>query len=271
MRHITTLEEYWAWTKEKDLARYNAVVNDLPETPEFVTLSREVLTSPKILDHMSGDWSVELEIETGCYELVQKINPGDVVLDVGAHVGHFTKSVAGRVRQVVAIEPWSRNVLKIQSLGLPNVLVLPAAAWSKSEERTFFISQASSEGSLFGTETSVGNTGMGGPKFGEAKVLAVALDELLPLFENYGRLDFVKMDIEGSEVEALKGSRQLIRRFRPFMVIELHNTAEGVKALLDEIGYEVVGAQEKLTDPVEAWSGGAWRKTEGLWHCRSRG
>src|SRR5262249_61654912 len=40
-----------------------------------------------------------------------------------------------------------------------------------------------------------------------------------------GRVDFIKMDAEGAEVEVVKGGEQLIRRDRPRMLIEVHSAA----------------------------------------------
>ena len=38
----------------------------------------------------------------------------------------------------------------------------------------------------------------------------------------YGKVDFIKMDIEGAEYEALKGAENLIKKYRPTMLIENH-------------------------------------------------
>ena len=42
-------------------------------------------------------------------------------------------------------------------------------------------------------------------------------------------VDFIKMDIEGAEVEALKGARQTIRRYRPFLAIATEHTEDKVR------------------------------------------
>jgi hypothetical protein len=56
------------------------------------------------------------------------------------------------------------------------------------------------------------------------------------------RLDFVKMDIEGSEVAALRGAAETLRRFRPRLLVETHTvngvaTTEAVVESLKSHGY----------------------------------
>jgi hypothetical protein len=70
--------------------------------------------------------------------------------------------------------------------------------------------------------------------------LAISIDNLgealaLP------RLDWIKVDIEGAEVEALKGARQTLQRYKPTLWIEFHETFGEIKGLLAEADYEVKG------------------------------
>jgi FkbM family methyltransferase len=70
------------------------------------------------------------------------------------------------------------------------------------------------------------------------------------------RLDFLKIDIEGMELEALNGARSVIEKFRPCMLIEKIKTDESaLRNFLAERGYEVFSAGINLiavhgADPV---------------------
>ena len=58
----------------------------------------------------------------------------------------------------------------------------------------------------------------------KAAVTDVPVKRLDDLFEGYGtgRLDFIKIDIEGGELPALRGAEQCIRRYRPAVMVEIN-------------------------------------------------
>ena len=61
------------------------------------------------------------------------------------------------------------------------------------------------------------------PKSREAKqVETLTIDDLVAQ-KQLSRLDFIKMDIEGAELEALKGAEDSIRRYRPKLAISVYH------------------------------------------------
>jgi hypothetical protein len=54
------------------------------------------------------------------------------------------------------------------------------------------------------------------------------------------RVDFLKVDIEGKEMEALEGARETLKSMRPVLLIEVSRNHVAVAALLAELGYRVV-------------------------------
>jgi hypothetical protein len=63
--------------------------------------------------------------------------------------------------------------------------------------------------------------------------------------------DFIKMDIEGAEVEALRGAAELLSRRQPGLVIETHGPDKlaECRAILRGHGYE----DQKVVEPRRAW------------------
>ena len=57
--------------------------------------------------------------------------------------------------------------------------------------------------------------------------------------ENLARLDFIKMDIEGAELNALKGGERSLKRFHPKLAVSLYHSIEDFRTIpryLDSLG-----------------------------------
>jgi len=117
----------------------------------------------------------------------------------------FGKLVDGNFRRYIALEPEPINLAKLEArvAGDPKlrdrVAVYPYAVGSRREELRF---------------SSAGD-GSGVSADGELVVQAVTLDELMA----DETPTFIKMDIEGFELDALAGARECIRRCRPKLAI----------------------------------------------------
>lgn len=125
---------------------------------------------------------------------------GDIVFDVGAGIGEDTLSfsrLVGDRGRVVAIEAVPRTFRCLQKLvtrnGLRNVTVLPYAL---SDRRgTVRISTS---------EDHLGNSIMGVGEGGSTEVAARSLDDVVAEL-GLGRIDLLKMNIEGAERLAIEG------------------------------------------------------------------
>jgi FkbM family methyltransferase len=145
----------------------------------------------------------------------ENLHEGDVAVDVGANVGVLTflaASIVGKAGRVIAVEPNPDN-LQLLYRGIvlnafENVEVLPYAA---SNRRSVF--------SLTGGTSNTHLIGAREPVEGGHFVQSIVLDEVL---EHLPRLDFVKMDIEGHEPQALEGFARLIGRYRPALLVEFN-------------------------------------------------
>jgi FkbM family methyltransferase len=154
--------------------------------------------------------------------LVRHLAPGDVVYDVGAHVGFMTLIAArlvGRTGRVIAFEPDAANrsaLLENVALnGFQNIDVLEVAASAQS-----------------GSASLVGG-GLTGSLGDGDQVRLSRLDELeLP------RPALVKIDVEGHETEVLRGATGLLKR-HPIIVCEIHGaTRASCEDVLRPFGYE---------------------------------
>jgi FkbM family methyltransferase len=145
----------------------------------------------------------------------ERVSAGDVVVDIGANVGCIALLAAKLVGQdglVVAVEPNPDN-LQMLYAGIVlnrtnNVRVLSCAASIGSE--IVSLSDNSSNSHLLKAQP---------PRPLGVYAQTTALDESLAWLQ---RLDLVKIDVEGHEIEAFDGFRTLIERHRPALVVEFN-------------------------------------------------
>ena len=128
--------------------------------------------------------------------------PGGVAVDVGAYCGEITLEMAERVGpggHVYAMEPDSENRVLLQKNierhGVGNVTILPYGLWNKTADVAFHML-----GSSGSAVQSVGDGTHGDTQLTDIKTLSPS-----DLFARIGAIpDFIKMDIEGAEVEAVE-------------------------------------------------------------------
>jgi FkbM family methyltransferase len=158
-----------------------------------------------------GSWEQDKQIM-----FTKIISPGDIVFDVGAHVGFYTLLAAelvGPTGRVVAFEPVPRNleILKrhIQLNGYTNVTIIEAAVSNSSG----FVS--------FDAQPGQDSAGHISDK-GCLQVSTIVLDELvgnkLPV------PSVIKIDIEGAEYLALSGSKKILGTHHPVILLATHGS-----------------------------------------------
>lgn len=195
-------------------------------------------------------WMVDLDAEqpyepdvTGALERL--VRPGNVCLDLGAHVGYFTLLLArlsGPNGQVVAFEASGENARivrrNIRLNGLQSrVSVEEAIVTDRSADQVELFA-GRSRGSMEWTadpDFAVREDPDAGRPEAAMRVRGVALDDHFP---PGSRLDVVKMDIEGAEAQAVPGMARLLREARPRIVLEFHrDVAWPAIPALREAGY----------------------------------
>jgi FkbM family methyltransferase len=155
--------------------------------------------------------------------IARHLEPDDVVLDVGAHVGVITCLVAGMVPdgRVHAFEASARNFAYLErnvaGNGLGNVTPRRVAVYDGSVDQLELSVAADNTASSFVSETAT--------REGDVEVVpAISLDAWAAA-EGIERVDLVKLDVEGAEVRVLDGARRLLARHEPDLVIELNPVA----------------------------------------------
>lgn len=149
------------------------------------------------------------------------IEPGMVVVDGGANVGQYSLLAAARVGsagQVHSFEPvpevFSRLRSSVTDNSLRNITLNQVALWNCEE--LIRIGMPEDMKNNLGAFTA----GVPASNPTAVAVRAVGLDTYARTQE-LTRLDFVKLDIEGAETNAIKGARRTLSRFRPTILMEV--------------------------------------------------
>jgi FkbM family methyltransferase len=164
--------------------------------------------------------------------------PGDVVLDVGANIGNHTLYFGEHLEQrVVAVEAETANATVLERNVAANgfadrVRVVRGAAWSEPGTVTLDQRIPGNSGTFYVSGSGVG------------EVPAFRLDDL-ELDANGAAVGLLKVDVEGAELDVLRGAAKILESDHPHVCVELHDSPsfEAVAALLLGHGYQLVDVQ----------------------------
>jgi FkbM family methyltransferase len=167
-----------------------------------------------------------------------------MIVDAGAAVGQFTVVAAAKFAnaRVAAFEPSARQrILLRRNARLNGVLdrieVVPCGLWDSEGVHRF---------RTHGAIGSLEDTHQLPPGFVFAeRIRTVTLDGWARR-AGISRLDLVKMDIEGAEIEAVRGMQNVLRALRPELLVQAYHERDGartferVAALIEPHGYRCI-------------------------------
>jgi FkbM family methyltransferase len=148
------------------------------------------------------------------------VHPGDVVLDCGASDGDFTREAlrAGAAKVVsIEIAPSSAECIRRNletEIAAGKVVVYPKGVWDKDDRMTLDVDDTN-----FAANTVVLRPRNAHPA---VEVTLTTIDKLVAEL-GLPRVDFIKMDIEGAEVRAVRGARKTIARDHPRMALSAYH------------------------------------------------
>jgi FkbM family methyltransferase len=200
----------------------------------------------------------------GCYEpfetdlVAAHVKKGDVVLDIGANIGYYTLLFArqvGETGRVFAFEPDPVNfsLLKrnVQRNGYRNVELIQKAVAAQTGTLPLYLSDDNRG------DHRVYDSHDGRPSI---EIEAVSLDDFFKDFG--GRIDFIKMDIQGAEGGALRGMAGLLRKhssvklLTEFWPVGLHRSGLGAAQfirMIQQHDFEMyhVNEEAKRLEPAD--------------------
>jgi FkbM family methyltransferase len=178
---------------------------------------------------------------------------GDVVMDVGAHTGthavNFLNAV-GPEGNVLAFEPLPDVHLELRrglAASHPNLRTFELALSSAPSNTASFVR---AEGSL--SESGLKQREYNDPKSVSPSDISVKVETIDRVVSQVGlsKLAYIKMDIEGGELDAIAGGTKTIERFRPIISVEYGGQAYGAYGHVEDSLFEVASKlRYRVFDP----------------------
>lgn len=165
------------------------------------------------------------------FEYMEERRPIEYILDVGAHVGLWSRPMMHRAntKYIWAFEPNQlvRECYVLNMGGFDNYSIYPFALGDKNRK-----------GHLNVETDNSGNTNIHPTKNGDTEIRT--LDSF-----NFEHIDYIKVDVEGFEYNFLKGAVDTLNRCRPFVHLEMksknmRNSKEEFTRFMKNIGYSQV-------------------------------
>ena len=217
---INGIWHYACWTNKKELFSF-------VHEKENILKCSEVWADRKSLDiyhrqikcYLTRQYNISNQIDIGQYF------PKDIVsgkgysrfIDCGAYTGDTISALTrnnGKVATLIALEPGAENFKALTSYIArekdnlaENIHLYPCGVWSSTEMIRFNDTQ--------GPSSHVSDSG-------NIFIQCISLDNILPNFIP----TYLKMDIEGAEIEAIKGARNIINEHKPDLAISVYHKIE---------------------------------------------
>lgn len=169
-----------------------------------------------------------------------KVGEGDVVIDAGGCFGdtalYFAHEVGtkGRVYTIEFI-PSNLEIMDKNFSMNPNlqqqITIVKNPLWDKSNESIYYMDQGPASFVTFSKTMNINE-----------KTLTISIDDLVNK-KHIPKVDFIKMDIEGAELNALKGAIKVIQKFKPTLAVAIYHQVKDFSDIIQfisnlELGYK---------------------------------
>jgi len=170
------------------------------------------------------------------------INKGDIIIDIGANLGYYSflfSRWTGDSGKVYAVEPVAvyNEIFNEKAKKRRNITLYPYALGN--EEKTIELVSSPQSGFLNTGLPHVYDPQKDGKVENQEFKFEAQMKKPSVLFGNMDRIDYIKCDIEGFEYIVLSDMKEIIRRCKPIVQVEIWGDNEQkLIDLFDELGYE---------------------------------
>lgn len=206
-----------------------------------------------------------------CNVLAPMMQPGDTFIDIGANEGLYTLLAAARVEEagkVVAIEPSPREFERLCSNIESNsfssrTVVIDQALGSEAGWASFAVAAEEHGGQNAFVDLIAPNISIAQVRATPLLTLDMIAARLQPR-----RIDFVKLDVEGAEVEVVEGGMMVLEEHRPIWIAEVGRSGSPsrgtVERLFRDNNYRIFVIDDQLGRAVPLADDAAMKTAENI-------
>jgi FkbM family methyltransferase len=181
--------------------------------------------------HLKNRFSKDYEPEVEFIREIDKylVCANRTAIDIGANFGVFARILAKSFRTVHAVEPLPKLATPLRKAGPKNCVVHQIALGTSRGQLELFIPHSSAKGAVFALTTArqdwldavkEGIESEHQDALARVERVVVKMETFDDEFGPIEDIDFIKMDIEGSELSVLEGARRTLERQKPPMLVE---------------------------------------------------
>ena len=179
------------------------------------------------------------------------IAPGDVVVEIGGHIGYFAliyAQLVGAEGSLYVFEPGENNLpyLRQNLANKPQAKIIEKAVSNEKGVVSFWLEDLSGQNNSIIKDYHLldGNIELSGlgksVKKRKVEVPCTTLDEFSSeLLTNGDSIHFIKIDVEGAELLVLQGGSQLLSRRTISLMVEVTREEKAIFDMMTEFGYKM--------------------------------
>jgi FkbM family methyltransferase len=223
----------------------------VPKTRELIlkrTLEKQLLKTPGIYRFIAR---FRKNANADKYVFSQYIKKGDTVIDCGANIGYYTnffRAIVGKKGYVHAFEPvpstfeyLSENTMEYSNCN--NYYLNMVGLYKEESTKNIYIPDSISGHASLKEHQKAWNAN----KIDKKEIKLITLDSYVKK-NVIKKVDFIKIDVEGAEIDVLNGSKQTLLKNKPNLHLEVNSellnasqqTVHKLWELLKELHYKKI-------------------------------
>jgi FkbM family methyltransferase len=202
----------------------------------------------------------------------EHVSPFDTVCDIGANKGSFTFWLARWCKngRVIAFEPQpniaNRLAADCKTFGFSNVKIEPIGVYSATGSQTLSIPVH---------HTPCASIKLSGDLFDDVLKISIPVVALDDYFSKNEKISLLKMDVEGAELDVLRGAERVLKTFSPLLVFECENrhhengSVNDVFEYLTSLGYRGNFVSHRKVFPISEFDASIHQRADREWFWKS--